>query len=85
MLLAGQETTASTMSWVVHCVIGHPEVQARMREEADRVTGAAVVPDFDATGKLPHIEAVINETIQVRPIAPVLFLEPNDDTVIADV
>ena len=40
MLLAGQETTASTMSWMVHCVIEHPEVQARMREEADRVSGA---------------------------------------------
>ena len=39
MLLAGQETTASTMSWMVHCLIEHPEVQARMREEADRVSG----------------------------------------------
>jgi cytochrome P450 len=84
MLLAGQETTASTMSWMVHCVIEHPEVQARMREEADRVSGAAAA-DYDATAKLPYIEAVINETMRVRPIAPVLFLEPNDDTVIAGV
>ena len=84
MLLAGQETTASTMSWMVHCLIEHPEVQARMREEADRVSGT-VVTDFDAAGKLPYIEAVVNETMRVRPIAPVLFLEPNDDTVIAGV
>jgi cytochrome P450 len=83
MLLAGQETTASTMSWMVHCMIEHPEVQARMREEADRVSGAAGA-DIDATGKLPYVEAVINETMRLRPIAPVLFLEPNDDTVIAD-
>ena len=83
MLLAGQETTASTMSWIVHCMIEHPEVQARMREEADRVLGTVAIASFDATGKLPYIEAVINETMRIRPIAPVLFLEPNDDTVIA--
>ena len=85
ILLAGQETTASTMSWIVHCVIEHPEVQARMREEANRVLGSAAVAGFDATGKLPYIEAVINETMRVRPIAPVLFLEPNDDAVIAGI
>ena len=85
MLLAGQETTASTMSWIVHCLIEHPEVQARMREEANTVSGAVLVADFNATGKLPYIEAVINETMRVRPIAPVLFLEPNDDTVMAGV
>src|SRR5258706_13670441 len=44
MLLAGQETTASTMSWMVNCIIEHPEVQARMREEVDRWSAESSLP-----------------------------------------
>jgi cytochrome P450 len=85
MLLAGQETTASTISWIVHCMIEHPAIQARMHEEAVRVLGEATAPDFDTAGKLPYIDAVIRETMRVRPIAPVLFLESCDESVIANV
>jgi cytochrome P450 len=86
MLLAGQETTASTMSWIVHCVTEHPEVQRRMRAEADAVLGTGTtVEDVDTAGRLPYVEAVVKETMRVRPIAPVLFLEPNKDTVIGGV
>jgi cytochrome P450 len=74
MLLAGQETTASTISWIMHCVTDHPRVQAKMRAEVDAVLGDQVAT-FEESARLPYVEAVINETLRVHPIAPIIFLE----------
>ena len=35
ILLAGQDTTASTIAWVAYFVASHPEVQRKMQEEVD--------------------------------------------------
>ncbi|QNI08901.1 cytochrome P450 [Mycobacterium kubicae] len=57
LMLAGHETTATTLAWVVDLLLHHPEALQRVREEA--VSGAE---EFTT--------AVINETLRVRPPAP---------------
>ena len=39
VLLAGEDTTANTMAWMIHFMIEQPEIQAPMQEEADRLNG----------------------------------------------
>ena len=41
MLVAGEDTTAHTMSWMLHFMTDVPAVQQAMQQEADAVLGAA--------------------------------------------
>ena len=63
----------------------HPEVQAKMQAEADHALGdAGRARDYASTESLHYIEAVAHEAMRLKPVAPFLALEPNEDTVIGD-
>ncbi|HEU0200426.1 MAG TPA: cytochrome P450, partial [Burkholderiaceae bacterium] len=80
MLMAGEDTTANTMAWMLHFMAQHPDVQARMQAEADAVLGtAAVLDDIAGAERLAYIEAAAHETMRLKPVAPLLFLEPKED------
>jgi cytochrome P450 len=72
---------------MMHFMIEHPEIQAPLQEEADRVLGGCERPwrDYSIADKLPYIEAVAHEAMRCKPVAGHLFFEPNQDTQIADV
>lgn len=80
MLLAGEDTTAHTLSWLLYLIAEHPEVQQRMQQEADSVLGEETLPpDLATLDKLPYIEAVALETLRLKSVAPMLYLEPIKD------
>ena len=86
MLLAGEDTTSNTLAWMMHLMIEYPAVQARMQAEADRVLGGAERPgDYAISDALQYIEAVAQETMRLKPVAPFLWIEPLEDVVIGDV
>ena len=86
MLLAGEDTTANSLAWMMHLMSEHPEAQARMQEEADRVLGDAPrAPDYASTQALRYIEAAAHEAMRLLPVAPLQGAEPNEDMVIGDV
>ena len=86
MLLAGEDTTANTMAWMTHFMIEHPEAQARMQAEAGQVVGdAGMLTELADAERLKYIEAVTHETMRLKPVAPVLFLESNEDVEIGGV
>jgi cytochrome P450 len=67
LLLAGHETTATTLAWVIQYVLAHPAVLARLRAEVS--DGAAA----DATAAdLPFLDATIKETQRLMPIIPMV-------------
>ena len=55
LLLAGHETTASTLAWACHDLSRLPEVQARVQRAAD-------ADDDD------YLEAVVKESMRLRPV-----------------
>ncbi|MER5739202.1 cytochrome P450 [Streptomyces sp. NPDC002262] len=70
-LLAGHETTATSLGFALHLLALHPEAQRRAHEEVDRVLagrrpGAA---DLDA---LPYTTRVLKEAMRLFPAAPVI-------------
>jgi cytochrome P450 len=86
LLLAGEDTTANTLAWMIHLMTEHPEVQARMQAEAVQVVGSGgMLSHLANIERLPYIEAVTNETMRLKPVAPVLFFEPVEDVEIAGV
>jgi cytochrome P450 len=69
MLLAGHETTATTLAWVLRYVSERRDVLERMRAEV-----AAVFPDGVVEprriGELVYLDATIKETQRLMPIIP---------------
>ncbi|WP_330299136.1 cytochrome P450 [Streptomyces sp. NBC_00503] len=70
-LLAGHETTATSLSFSLHLLARHPELQDRARAEiaevlGDRTPGAA---DLD---RLPYLTQVLKEAMRLYPAAPVI-------------
>jgi len=66
MLLAGHETTASTLSWTWYLVSHHPDVATAMREEATGVLGDRM-PTFEDLTSLPYTTMVIQEAMRLYP------------------
>ncbi|HEX2572035.1 MAG TPA: cytochrome P450 [Polyangia bacterium] len=66
LLVAGNETTAHTMSWLWYLLDQHPEVARRLRAELDEVLGdrAPTVADLP---KLNYMKMVLQETLRLYP------------------
>ena len=62
LLLAGHETTATSVAWAIERLVRHPDKLARLMAEID------AHPD----GGEEYITAVANETLRVRPVVPIV-------------
>jgi cytochrome P450 family 135 len=60
LLLAGHETTATSVAWAVERLVRHPAKLARLVAEIDAGEGDA------------YMQAVISETLRVRPVVPMV-------------
>ncbi|HEY1285724.1 MAG TPA: cytochrome P450 [Solirubrobacterales bacterium] len=60
LLVAGHETTATALAWVVERLARHPDKLARLREEAE-------TPADD------YLTATIQETLRLRPVIPIVI------------
>ncbi len=86
ILLAGEDTTAHTLTWLLYLLAEHPEVQHKMQQEADAVLGAETTPaDISTIEKLNYLEAVAHETLRLKSVAPLMFIEPNRDVELAGI
>ncbi len=85
MLLAGEDTTSNSISWAMFYLSQHPEIVAKIREEAYECYPNKGVPDtYDVLVQLKYTNAVVQETIRLKPTTPQLYFEANRDTVIED-
>lgn len=73
-LVAGHETSASTLTWMFYLLSKHPIVARRVDDEIATVLGGRTptVPDLDA---LPTVTKVIQETMRIYPSA---FMLPRE-------
>ncbi|KZB84155.1 cytochrome P450 [Amycolatopsis regifaucium] len=66
LLLAGHETTASTLGWAFHLLDEHPDVAAKLRAEADSVLGDQL-PTHEDLHRLPYTARVVEEVMRLYP------------------
>ena len=62
LIIAGHETTADTLSWLLYLLASAPEVMVKIRERAARTTDNESVKD-------EYLQAVINEAMRIYPAA----------------
>ena len=60
LLVAGHETSATALAWALEALCRHPAALARLREEID-------------AGQDEYLDAVIKETLRLRPVLAVVL------------
>ncbi|MGW2303680.1 cytochrome P450 [Streptomyces sp. NPDC001809] len=70
-LLAGHETTATSLGFALHLLALHPEERKRAHEEVDRVL-AGRTPGAGDLDALPYVTRVLKEAMRLFPAAPVI-------------
>jgi cytochrome P450 len=70
-LLAGHETTATSLAFALHLLARHPKAQEQAREEVVRVLAGRTpaAADLDA---LPYLTKVLKEAMRLYPAGPVI-------------
>jgi cytochrome P450 len=63
LLLAGHETTATSVAWAIERLVRHPRALARLVAEIDAQSDG---------GSEEYLTAVVNETLRVRPVVPIV-------------
>lgn len=83
-LLAGHETTALAVTWTLHLLSQHPEIAGRVAEELDRELGDGD-PEPADLARLPHLEAVLRESMRLYPPAWAMGREVSREFELGDV
>lgn len=76
-LFAGSDSTSLTMSWCIHLLSLHPDVQGRLRSElnsmspcasnSSSMSGYSAPTHAEAIDRLPFLDAVVRETLRLCP------------------
>ncbi len=75
MLLAGEDTTSNTISWTLFFLAQYPEMVTKIREEAKALYGEEQTPRaFSDLNQLKYTEAVVQESLRIRPVTPNLYM-----------
>jgi cytochrome P450 len=85
MLLAGEDTTANTIAWMIYLLWRNPKSLSRATEEVRKVIIDAAAPTMEQLNQLNFMEACINETMRLKPVTPWVVLGALRDTTIGDV
>ncbi len=91
MLLAGEDTTATSLSWMLDLLWRNPRALRRAREEVDRAlgpsTGIGDMANWTAEdlARLDWLEACIHESMRLKPVGPFNVVEALKDAVVGDV
>ncbi|KAM3237418.1 hypothetical protein T459_13046 [Capsicum annuum] len=73
LLIAGTETTSTTIQWAIRLLLAHPEPFHKLRAEIDsKVGNERLLNESDFT-YLPYLHCVINEALRLYPPVPLLL------------
>ena len=64
LIVAGHETTASTLNWTWYLISQHPEVEQRLSNELDNLT---TLSEFDDLPRFLYTRQIIDEAMRLYP------------------
>ena len=71
LVIAGTETSASTLRWCLVLLANHPDIQARLRKQIDSVVASGErLPSLDDRPRLPYVEAALLEVMRLKTLVP---------------
>ncbi|KAJ0024370.1 hypothetical protein Pint_08691 [Pistacia integerrima] len=79
LLIAGTDTTTNTMEWTFSLLLNHPEILKKAQTEIDNRVGHGRVLDETDLVHLPFLRNIINESLRMYPVAPLLVPHESSD------
>ncbi len=76
LLVAGHETTATGLTWTLHLLARHPEIQAAARAEVDALAGPPTAAD---AARLPLCLQIFKESLRLFPPLYAFTREASED------
>lgn len=73
LMEAGSDTVALTINATIHLLCAYPEWAKKAQEQLDAVVGDDRTPIFADFPQLNIINAIIKESLRMRPISPLGF------------
>jgi cytochrome P450 len=70
LLFAGQDTSAATLSWTLHLLSLHPEIQQTVAAEVQAVLKESKDVSRADVSNMPWLDAVLKESMRLYPVAP---------------
>jgi len=67
----GNHNCTSSITWTIAFLIKNPECQKKVQEEIIREIGNDKTPSYDDLPKLPYLNALIMESMRLRPSVPI--------------
>eukprot|EP00928_Gymnodinium_smaydae_P039106 TRINITY_DN26798_c0_g1_i1.p1 TRINITY_DN26798_c0_g1~~TRINITY_DN26798_c0_g1_i1.p1 ORF type:complete len:576 (-),score=112.56 TRINITY_DN26798_c0_g1_i1:212-1810(-) len=79
-LIAGRDTTASTLTWLFYELSINPEVQEKLAREVTEALPKGTPLSFEKVMRLPYLNGAIYEALRLHPPVPINFkLAQRDD------
>lgn len=66
LIVAGSETSATTLNWTWYCLAQHPDVLQRAQQEVDAAS-YGTTPGFEHVEELGYIRQVVEEVLRLYP------------------
>jgi cytochrome P450 len=85
MLLAGEDTTASSLAWMIELLYRNPAALQMATQEVLEKAPDINAMTIDQVNTLDYLEACAQEAMRLKPAAPFIPLETLEDTVLGDV
>ncbi|MBK4737564.1 cytochrome P450 [Noviherbaspirillum pedocola] len=86
MLLAGEDTTAHTLAWLILLLHHSPRWLDAARAEVDTALGGHALPQsHEQLAGLEIVDACLQEAMRMKPVGPVIACEARRDSVIGDI
>ncbi|XP_078518194.1 cholesterol 24-hydroxylase-like [Lissotriton helveticus] len=68
--IAGHETTANQLSFLILELTRHPDILKKLQAEVDEVIGSKINVDYSDLGKLQYLSQTLKEVLRLYPTAP---------------
>lgn len=80
LLMAGEDTTAHTLSWFIYLLTQEADVCGKIREEADAVLeNSCWAERYEQNAQLKYLEGAAFEAMRFKPVAPLMLWESSED------
>uniref|UniRef100_A0A7N0ZXS8 Cytochrome P450 n=1 Tax=Kalanchoe fedtschenkoi TaxID=63787 RepID=A0A7N0ZXS8_KALFE len=81
LIVAGTDTTSSTIEWAMTELLKSPETMSKAKAELEQVaTKGKPISESDVP-RLPYLHAIVKETLRLHPAAPLLIPRKTLDSV----
>jgi cytochrome P450 len=85
MLLAGEDTTANTIAWLLYLLRSNPHTLQKATAEVKQLAPDSASFTLEQMDALVYLDAAIQEAMRLKPVGPFMPVEAIVDTTVEDV